>query len=151
MNLLNKINKKSFYQQNVPLLFGESNDMANNHFAIISDGKYRFKIAWHSDIEPVIKEVILGVFGVGIDQHFSVIDFNNGNILLRLNLFYNFYDIEIFKNYILVILELEIIKINISDLKVVETYTLPDYFESIEFNEGIVVVKCVGDEVVNIE
>ena len=40
---------------------------------------------------------------------------------------------------------------NITNFTVSETYALPDYFESIEFHEGIIVIKCLGDEVINIE
>lgn len=150
MNLLNKINKESFYQQNVPMLFKDN--ITNNHFGIITNGNFRFKIAWYSEIEPVIKEVSLGIYCIGIDQNFSIIDLNTGNILLHLDLFYNFFGVEIEKNIILVILELEIIKINKLDFKVVDSYGLSDLFESIEFNNENAIVKCLGvDEEIKIE
>lgn len=146
-----RVNKKSFDQQDISILFEEDDDKANNNFAIISNDTYRFKIAWNSEIEPVIKGVVSEVFSIGIDQHFSVIDFNTGNVLLNIKLFYNFYDTEIIENYILVISELEIIKIRISDLTVAKTYSLPDYFESIEFQNETISVNCIGNEVLKIE
>ncbi len=50
-----------------------------------------------------------------------------------------------------VITELEIIKINITDLAIVGTYSLPDYYERIEFNEDLITIKCIDDEIVNLD
>lgn len=148
---LNRIDKDAFHHQAVPMLFGENDDRANNHFAMICNDTHSFKFAWNSDIEPIVKEIISNVYGIGIDQHFSIIDFNSGNILLNLNLFYNFYNIEGLRNFILVITELEIIKINLTGFVVTKTYALPEYFEGIEFKEGSIAVKCINGEVINIE
>ena len=54
----------------------------------------------------------------------------------------------IYNGAIYVVTQLEIIKINITDLAIIETYSLPDYFESVEFNKGIIEIKCVGNKVV---
>ncbi|HPQ22502.1 MAG TPA: hypothetical protein PK147_11650 [Saprospiraceae bacterium] len=64
---------------------------------------------------------------------------------------YYFYDTKIFKEAMYVITELEIIKINITDLAIVGTYSLPDYYERIEFNEDLITIKCIDDEIVNLD
>lgn len=79
-----RVNKDTFYQMEILLLFADNNDRANKHFAIISDDNHSFRIAWNSDIEPVLKEISSGIISIGIDQHFSIIDFNTGKILLNI-------------------------------------------------------------------
>ncbi|EOR96429.1 hypothetical protein ADIARSV_0332 [Arcticibacter svalbardensis MN12-7] len=66
--------------------------------------------------------------------------------MLDLNLFYNFYDAKIFNDWLFVITELEIIKVDIKTLKVIGKYALPDFFEEMEFNHRIIEIKCSGGE-----
>jgi hypothetical protein len=149
MNNLVKINKETFNNKDFPILFIDS--VSNNYYAILKNEEFNFKFAWYSDIEPVIKEITTGIFVLGIDQHFSILDLNHGNILLNLNLTFNFYDLEIFENFILIITELEILKINIKRLNIFETYPLPEYFDSLELKNNILIVNCINQEIINIE
>jgi len=147
----NKINEEEFNKQNVPTLFKEDNERANNNYAIISVCKLGFQFAWNSSIEPIILEVNSNIYCIGIDQHFAIINFNSNNIIITLNLFYNFYDTKIFKEWIFVITELEIIKIDKTTFKILENYELPDFFEKITFSEGQIEVKCTGNYIIIIK
>ncbi len=151
MNIsIKEISELEFKKLNIPVLFeDESMDRA---FGVISDGKNEYKLGWQSDnIKPIIKWINTVLYSIGIDLTFVLFEFNTGRILQKLSLNYFFYDTEIYNESLYVITELEIVKINITDLAIVETFSLPNFFESIEFNEGIVAVKCVGDEVINIK
>jgi len=150
MNLINKITKEEFENLKTPILFTEKNAEANNNLASISNGINGFRIAWNSDINPILLLVSRNIYAIGIDQHFAVVDFESQAVLLNIDLFYNFYDIKIFSGFIYVITELEIIKINLLSYTLVETYPLPDYFENIEFNDRGIEVKCLGGEIVTI-
>jgi len=151
MNIsIKEISESEFKELKIPVLFED--ESIDRTFGVVSDGKNEYKLGWQSEnIKPVIKWVNTLLCSIGVDLIFVIFEFTSGKILQKLSLDYYFYDTRISNGAIYVITQLEIIKINITDIAIVETYSLPDYFESIEFNEGVVVVKCVGDEVVNIE
>lgn len=151
MNIsIKEISESEFKELRIPVLFED--ESIDRTFGVVSDGKNEYKLGWQSEnIKPVIKWVNTVFCSIGIDLMFVIFEITSGRILLKLSLDYYFYDTRISNGAIYVITQLEIIKINIADFAIVETYALPDYFESIEFKEGVVVVKCVGDEEVNIE
>ncbi|MGS2765152.1 hypothetical protein [Sinomicrobium sp. M5D2P9] len=150
MNIsIKEISESEFKKLKIPVLFED--ESIDRIFGVVSDGKNEYKLGWQSEnIKPVIKWINIILCSIGVDQMFVIFEFTTGRILQKLSLDYYFYDTRISNGAIYVITQLEIIKINIIDLTIVETYSLPDYFENIEFNDGIVVVKCVGDEVINI-
>ena len=148
MNIIKRISKTAFRKLNSYELFKEDKEAANNSFAVISESTNCFKIAWNSDIEPMLIEIDANIYGIGIDQHFSIVDLNCNSVLLNINLFYNFFVTKLQGEWIYLITELEIIKISKLDFKIVKNYALPDYFEGIEFLDGQVIVKCSGNEIV---
>jgi hypothetical protein len=147
---LNEISESDFKKLDIPTLFEDK--LEDRTFGVVSDGRNQYKLGWQSEnVKPEIKWISTVLCSIGVDLVFVIFEFTTGRVSKVLSLDYFFYDTKIYNGFIYVITELEIIKVNIKDLEVVETYSLPDYFESIEFNEGNIVVKCVGDEVVNIE
>jgi len=151
MNIsIKEISESEFKKLKIPVLFED--ESIDRTFGFVSDGKNEYKLGWQSEnIKPVLKWINTILCSIGVDLMFVIFEFTTGRILQKISLNYYFYDTRMSNGSIYVITQLEIIKINTTDLTIIETYSLPDYFESIEFNEGIVVVKCVGDEVINIE
>ena len=150
MNIsLLKINESEFNKLNIPILFNDS--YTSRCFGVIKNNKYSYKFSWQSDlIQPILSEVINGIFSIGIDQNFTIINFNLNLIAFKLELNYTFYDTKIFNDLIYVITELEIIKINALTFKVLEEYLLPDIFEEIIFEEKKISVRCLDQSVINI-
>lgn len=145
---MKEIPESEFKELKIPVLFEDAS--IDRTFGVVSDGKNEYKIGWQSEIiKPVIRPINKVRCSIGIDLMFVIFEFTSGRILVKLSLDYFFYDTRIFSGAVYVITQLEIIKISITDLTIVGTYSLPDYFESIEINEGLV-VKCVGDKVLNI-
>ncbi|SEA50929.1 hypothetical protein SAMN05192529_1242 [Arachidicoccus rhizosphaerae] len=147
---INEISESEFKKLEIPVLFED--ESIDRIFGVISDGKNEYKLGWQSEnIKPVVKWINTILCSIGVDLVFVIFEFNTGRILYKLSLDYYFYDTRIYNGAIYVITQLEIIKISITDLTIAETYSLPDYFESIEFKQGILIVRCIGNEVVNIE
>jgi hypothetical protein len=143
-----EISELDFEQLDSLILFG---DKSNRSFgSILIQGQGLYKIGWNSTlIKPnilVINEVVC----IGIDLIFIIFDFDKKNILLQLNLDYFFYDVKIHNEYLYVITELEIIKLNISKFEICQKYDLPDYFSYIEFQEDNILISCINGEIVNI-
>lgn len=124
------------------------NDSIDHFFVINNDkSKSEFKFACHGDIKPSLIKIADSVYAVGINLNFSIFDMAKNAILLSLNLSYFFYEVQIYENYIYVITELEILKIDTNKLICIKTYDLPDIFESISFRGQSLFVKCLDEEV----
>lgn len=147
--ILKKIVESEFRKLDIPILFEDKS--LDRNFGVVSDGKKEYKIGWQSEnIEPVVKKINPLLYSIGIDLIFVIFEFSTGKIVQNFSLDYYFYDTAIFNNALYIITQLEIIKIDNTSLVVVNTYSLPDYFESIEFNEGIIVVRCINNETIDI-
>ncbi|TXK75371.1 hypothetical protein [Mesonia sp. K4-1] len=146
-----KVSESDFEKIDIPVLF--ENKLTDTTYAVISNygNEYKYKLGWQSEsISPTILNIDKFIFSIGIDQIFVIFELHTGNILKRISLDYYFYDIKIFKEILYVITQLEIIKINITDLMIIEYFALPDYFESIEFEESVIYIKCINGEILNI-
>ena len=143
-----EISKVDFDLHNMITLFDENK--ANKCYAIILNGLVGYQFAWQSELlKPLLLKLDNEIYCIGIDQHFCILDFNKRDILLNINLMYNFYDILIFHDWIFVISELEIIKINKYNLDIVSEFGLPDYYEKMEFINNEIRVGCLnGNQII---
>lgn len=147
---IREVSKVDFIRLDIPILFEDQ--LTDRAFGVVSNGMSEYKIGWSSEgIKPSIAMINSTFCAIGIDLIFVIFNFNNGEVVLKLLLDYFFYGIKMHNNILYLITELEIIKIEISDLKVIRTYALPSYFKDIEFREGFVVVKCLDNDIVSIE
>ncbi len=140
---IKEISEDNFNKINIPILF--SNSKTNKRFKIISDNNYAFKLAWQSDtIECCIKEIDDGIYAIGVDQNFIIVNFRINDIILKLELTYFFCDLKIHHDVIYLATELEVILISKITFKIISNYELPDFFENINFNEKNIEVKYIG-------
>jgi len=147
--LLKYLSKEEFETNETSLLFQDQ--VTNRRFALISYKNHRFRLAWHSDlIKPLITEINPGIFSVGIDRNFAIINFNLGIVQVVLNLFYYFLDVQIFEKNIYIATELEVIKVDGIDFIVLGTYALPDFFEKMVFENHSLKIECAGNTSVEI-
>lgn len=143
------ISEYDYNNLELPILF--ENKLTDRRFGLFSRGESKYKFAWQSEtIEPKINFINNFLCSIGVDLVFVIFDILTGKVLVKIPLDYFYYDTKIYNSFLYVITELEIIKISISNLNVVDTYSLPDYFESIEFYAEKIIVKCVNDEVIKI-
>ncbi len=148
--LLEKISEESFNNLTSKVLFNDST--TSRCFGEINGAPTKFRLGWQSDlIDPVISELVPGIFGVGIDQNFAIADFNTGNELLNLNLDYSFLTLQKFEESLFVISELEVIEIDLSNFTVINTHALPDLYQDIEKKDGYFEISCEGGFVVKID
>lgn len=144
-----EISKSEYHELELPSLF--TNSLCNLFFGVISINEHRFKLGWQSsEVKPSLKIVNNSICILGIDLNLVIYDIINNQIVENLLLDYFFYAIEVNHKFIYVISELEIIKIDISNLNVKEKFQLPDFFESIEFLEDYTIINCIGQEIIKI-
>lgn len=127
-------------------------EIMNRKFGIISTVGAQYKFGWHSTIvKPVIDLIKEEYCSIGIDLKFVVFNINSGKVLLNLNLDFWFYESFIFNQYLFIITELEIVKVDIKSYGIAKTYLLPDIFEQYKIDQNRIVIKCVNDDIVYID
>jgi hypothetical protein len=148
INIL-KVGESEFDKLNVPMLFNDIN--TRRCFGVIKNNISSYKYSWQSDmIEPLLTEITKDIYAIGIDQNFAVINFKLNSIVFKLELNYTFYDTKIFNEFIYVITELEIVKINSLTFKVMKEYQLPDIFEEILLTDKKITVRCLDQSIIDI-
>ncbi|PWB18304.1 hypothetical protein, partial [Flavobacterium sp. HTF] len=117
-------------------------------YGMIGNENYSFKFGWQSEIIiPKVNQILESTYSVGIDLNFAIIDFEKGTIVFNLLLDYFFYEMKLHEDFLYVITELSIIKIELITFRIIETFSLPDFFEEIIFDKNRIEVKCSNNEV----
>lgn len=81
-NMVQKLSKEQYDDMDVAILFSE--EYSRSYGSITIDSK-TFKFSWQSTlIEPQIEHLKPGVVGIGIDQHFCLLDSSSGKYLTLL-------------------------------------------------------------------
>ena len=76
---IQKLTAKEYSSLEAPVLFSEEDRRFNKCFGIITIGEQRYKFSWYSDlVEPIIELLDSNLFGIGIDQHFCILNSSNG-------------------------------------------------------------------------
>lgn len=143
--LLKNLTEEDFDKLNLPILFGDS--FTNKRFAIVTNGQQSFRLAWRSNlIDPIITEISLNVFGVGIDQYYSIVNFTTGGIELMLSLTYNFDCAAVIGKTLFIITELEIVVVNTITFEVVAERGLPNSFQEMSITNNVLEITCMDTD-----
>ena len=147
--LLN-ITKEDFLQSMYPIVFDDSG--FNRRFAVVSNGTIGYRIAWGSTlIDPIIVELEPSIFGLGVDQHFAILDFSRNRIVAVLQLDYNLSMILSLLDSVFVVTEQKILRLSKSDYRVLKEYDTPDIVEDVESVGDKLVVTCLNGKEMSID
>lgn len=139
------INESIFNELKSEIIF---NTETPRCYGMIGNENYSFKFGWQSEIIiPKVNQILESTYSVGIDLNFAIIDFEKGTIVFNLLLDYFFYEIKLHEDFLYVITELSIIKIELVTFRIIETFSLPDFFEEIIFEKCTIEVKCSNNEI----
>jgi hypothetical protein len=152
MNInISELSKVEYKNLNYQILF--DCEAIDRCFGVITNERFNFKFAWQSDnIKPFVLLHNKNICLLGIDQNFVVIDFSKGTVNFNTTLDYFFYDAKIFNDFLYIITELEILKLDLLKYNHVEKSILPNYFKKINFKDnGDAEIECLGSEMVMIK
>lgn len=145
--IVNIISVQDYNDFNCKVLFEDKK--TDRSYGVISNGNVHFKFGWQSDtIKPFKLDITSETCFLGVDLNTVIINFESKNIVFKALLEYFFYSAKIFKEYILIITELEILVVSLLNYQVLNSYALPDFFEEIEFNGDKITIKCSGSQFV---
>ena len=146
-----EISASEFTKLNCSVLFDD--EKTGRRFGVIYSEVNVYKFSWQSDsVDPIFLINEIGMFCcVGVDQSFSIVEFKEKGAQINLKLDYFLYDIKYIGRKIWVITELEILIINTLNYEIFKTIPLPSFFKTINIEDSIATVKCVEEEVLQIE
>ncbi|NMA73837.1 MAG: hypothetical protein GX963_06670 [Bacteroidales bacterium] len=140
-----KIEQSDFDKISAPILFGSPK--TDNIFATISKEDIIYKFSWQSElIDPVIKNKDENELLIGVDLNFIAFDIETGEILNQLSFDSFFLNIEQYDDIFYIITQLDIYRLGTSDFKIIDTYSLPDIFDTISASDSYIVVTTLGRE-----
>jgi len=148
-SMLQQITENDFLESNALTLFSEYKTSRN--FGIFTFNNNSYKLSWQSDVsKPIITQITDNIYSIGIDLNFAIIDFKSNQILLNLDFFSFYYYTKLLDNFIYIVTELEIIKVDTMNFKVVKIISLPDIFREMTVLDDKIVIQCFDDRIVEI-
>jgi hypothetical protein len=148
-SMLQQITENDFLESNALILFSEYKTSRN--FGIFKFNNNSYKLSWQSDVsKPIITQITDNIYSIGIDLNFAIIDFKSNQILLNLDFFSFYYYTKLLDNFIYIVTELEIIKVDTMNFKVVKIISLPDIFKEMTVLDDKIVIQCFDDRIVEI-
>lgn len=128
-------------------------EKTGRRFGVLTNGLTNYKFSWQSDlIAPVVTISDNNISCcLGVDQMFSMVEFNEDAFRIVLKLDYLLYDIRYIGLEIWVITELEILVINATNYNIDRRVSLPSFFKTMILKPSVVTVECLDGEIVNIE
>lgn len=151
MNItLEYLSKEQFENLKSLVLFEDK--QSNRRFAKLTNGRVAFRFGWNSDlIDPEIIHLTSDNYGIGIDLNYCIVDFDEAEVKKIMD-FDSFFLSSILKGCFLYLgTEIEIFKIDIDQLEVVQSYFLPDTFDVFVDEGNGLFAKCLNGSVVKID
>ena len=145
---LERIANREFYVSKYQTLFYDNE--TNRSFGKLALKEGGWKFGWRSSgVSPILKKITDEVYCIGIDQDLAVVNVTNLRKLRYLKLDFFLLEIEVFGEFVFVMTELEILKLEKVSFNVVATYQLPDNFVSIDFSKPTISILCSdGTEII---
>ena len=143
----NKLNEIEFANLDFPILFNDN--LYSKCYGTLFSNLLGFKFGWRSELlDPIVQQIDENIYTIGIDQNFTIIDFNNNTVGLNMNLLYNFHDLLNSKTHIAICTELEVILVNKLKYNIDQIIELPDFFEEGRIEEGRIIITCTNQNVI---
>lgn len=136
------LSKEQYDNLNVAILFSE--EFSRNYGCITINNK-TYKFSWQSSIvNPQIEYFEMGVVGIGIDQHFCLLNSKNGEFKTY-SLFTPFLFMKTMEKEILVVCETEIMLLNPFLLEQDREYSFDEIIKDINVKDQFLTVSFIDD------
>jgi hypothetical protein len=147
---IQKLTAKEYSSLEAPVLFSEEDRRFNKCFGIITIGEQRYKFSWYSDlVEPIIELLDSNLFGIGIDQHFCILNSSNG-IYKCWDLDTPFLYMIVYEGYVVVICEINILFISLDALKIEKDYLFSEIISDVKLKNRIMRTVFIDDNELDI-
>jgi len=144
------ISAEEYYSLEAPILFSEKDNRCNKLFGYIETCEHKYKFSWNSSlVEPIIELLDSALLGIGIDQHFCILNPSSG--------VYNCWDLAtpflymiVYEGYVVVICEINILFISLDALKIEKDYLFSEIISDVKLKNRIMRTVFIDDNELDI-
>ena len=147
---MQKLTAKEYHSLEAPILFSEKDSRCDKCFGYITIGEQRYKFSWCSSlVEPIVEALDSNLLGIGIDQHFCILNTSSG-IYKCWDLDTPFLYLIVYERYVVVICETNILFIGLDTLKVEKDYLFSEIISDVKLENRIMKVVFIDDNKIDI-
>lgn len=142
---MQRLTSKEYYSLEAPVLFSEEDSRFNKCFGFLSMGEQKYKFSWYSDlVEPKIELLNKNSYGIGIDQHFCILNSSSRDYKCW-DLSTPFLYMIVYERYAVVICEVNILLISLDTLKIEKEYMFSEIISDVRFENRIMRIVFIDD------
>ncbi|TDX08376.1 hypothetical protein [Flavobacterium sp. S87F.05.LMB.W.Kidney.N] len=135
-------------KQNSIVLFEKTSD---DNFGEIQWNGCVFQFGWRGDfILPVVKEIDLMRFGLGVDFNFVIVDIVKKEIIYKIELDDYFINFIVKGNVIYIASELKVIQLEIDNFEILNEFYLPEIFDDFVITNDSIIASCIDNQTINL-
>lgn len=143
------LSKADYLALEAPVIFEDQEN--DGLYGSVSKGNLQFKFGWIREaVQPSVSWLSEDICAIGVDKHFSLVNFQTGTIALSPALDSYFVDTYLLEDTVLVACQLEVIQINRTDLAIESRYELPGFFVDLKIQPDGATVNCFDGSVIKI-
>lgn len=142
---MQKLTAKEYYSLEAPILFSEEDNRFNKHLGFFSIGEQKYKFSWNSEIEPAIELLSSSIYGIGIDQHFCLLNSACG-AFCHWDLDTPFLFMMVYEKNVFVICETNILIISLDFFKTKKEYMFYDIVSQVEFENWNMRIRFISNK-----
>lgn len=143
--IMKTLTAEEYYSLEAPILFSEKDDKCNKMFGYIETCEHKYKFSWNSSIvEPIFELLDRALLGIGIDQHFCILNPSSG--------VYNCWDLAtpflymmVYERYVVVVCEINILFISLDSIKVEKEYMFSEIISDVRVENRIMRIVFIDD------
>lgn len=144
--LIKEISESEYDNSNSTELFEIDERLKYNRFVEIVAFQKKYKICWPSESIPLdVREVAPNTYLLGVDLQFIIYDFASSTVKLAMTLDSYYYESLYYKDYLIIITEVDLYFINTQSFHIESNINLPDIFTSMDIEGDKLCVHCMDD------
>lgn len=148
--IMKTLTAKEYYSLEAPILFSEKDDKCNKMFGYIETSEHKYKFSWYSSlVEPIIEFLDSDLLGIGIDQHFCILNSSSG-VSSCWDLATPFLCMMVYERHAVVVCEINILFISLDSIKVEKEYMFSEIISDVRLENRIMRIVFIDDNKVDI-
>lgn len=150
--IITEINESEYKKSDSIELFEINERLQYNRFVAITAFQKKYKISWESEkVFLDLHEISQYIYLLGVDQKFIIYDFFNSTVKLEMTLDSYYVQSLLYKDYLIIITELDLFFISKQSFRVESRIALKDIFTKIDVKEEELCIHCIGDSELHIQ
>lgn len=150
--VIKDLSESEYNKSNSKELFEIEERLKCNRFVEIVALQKKYKLCWTSESIPLdVREVAPNTYLLGVDLQFIIYDFASLTVKLAMTLDSYYVQSLLYKDYLIIITELDLFFISKQSFRVESRIALKDIFTKIDVKEEELCIHCIDDSELHIQ